>query len=104
MTSSIAVAIASCIFIGSLPDTKIGSQPQPFKYMVSSLFGILAKTVGLAILYPFKCKIGKTAPSCLGLINLFSCQEVANGPVSASPSPMTQAAIKVGLSKIAPKA
>ena len=72
--------------------------------MVSSLFGILAKTVGLAILYPFRCKIGKIAPSCFGFINLLSCQEVAKGPVSASPSPMTHAAIKVGLSKIAPKA
>ena len=43
-----------------------------------------------------------TAPSVLGFINLFECQEVASGPVSASPSPMTQAAIKLGLSKTAP--
>ena len=54
---------------------------------------ILAKTVGLAILYPFKCNIGKTVPSVIGLINLFKCQLVASGPVSASPSPTTQAAI-----------
>src|SRR5258708_21188762 len=42
-------------------------------------------TVGLAILYPFKCRIGSTAPSRAGFRNLFECQLAANGPVSASP-------------------
>ena len=32
------------------------------------------------------------------------CQEAASGPVSASPSPTTQATIRSGLSKAAPKA
>ena len=32
------------------------------------------------------------------------CQEVASGPVSASPSPMTQATIRPGLSNAAPNA
>ena len=63
-----------------------------------------AKIVGLAILYPFRCKIGKTAPSVTGLRNLLLCHAAANGPVSASPSPTTQAAIKSGLSNTAPKA
>lgn len=36
--------------------------------------------------------------------NLFECQAVAKGPVSASPSPITQATIRSGLSNAAPKA
>lgn len=60
--------------------------------------------VGLAILYPFKCNIGRTIPSVSGFIILFKCHEAASGPVSASPSPTTQAAIKSGLSRTAPKA
>ena len=48
--------------------------------------------------------MGSTAPSVLALMNLFSCQLVASGPVSASPSPTTVAAISVGLSVTAPKA
>jgi xylulose-5-phosphate/fructose-6-phosphate phosphoketolase len=35
--------------------------------------------------------MGKTAPSLAGLRNLLECQLVASGPVSASPSPTTQA-------------
>jgi hypothetical protein len=35
---------------------------------------------------------------------LLECQEVASAPVSASPSPTTQATIRSGLSKAAPKA
>jgi len=34
--------------------------------------------------------------------NLFECQLVASGPVSASPSPTTAATIRSGLSKAAP--
>ena len=62
------------------------------------------KIVGLAILKPFKWRIGSTAPSLAGLRNLLECQDVAKGPVSASPSPTTQAAIRSGLSNTAPKA
>src|SRR5229473_2623278 len=47
--------------------------------------------------------MGKTAPSWAGLRNLLECQLVASGPVSASPSPTTQATIRSGLSKAAPK-
>ena len=43
-----------------------------------------------------------TAPSLIGLINLLENQEVASGPVSDSPSPISTAAITSGLSKIAP--
>ena len=39
-----------------------------------------------------------------GLRNLFECQLAASGPVSASPSPTTQATSRSGLSKAAPKA
>jgi len=45
-----------------------------------------------------------TAPSVTGLRNLLECQAVARGPVSASPSPMTQATMRPGLSNAAPKA
>src|SRR5213079_1753920 len=65
---------------------------------------MLESTVGLAILYPFKCRIGSTAPSRAGLRNLFECQLVASAPVSASPSPITQQAIRSGLSNTAPYA
>ena len=43
-------------------------------------------------------------PSVSGLIILFKCHDAARGPVSLSPSPTTQAAIKFGLSKTAPYA
>ena len=59
-------------------------------------------TVGLAILYPFRCRIGSTTPSAAGLRNLLPCHAVANGPVSASPSPITQATSRSGLSNAAP--
>ena len=48
--------------------------------------------------------MGRTAPSVAALRNLLECQAVARGPVSASPSPTTQATIRSGLSKTAPKA
>ena len=40
----------------------------------------------------------------MGFRNLFTCHEVASGPVSASPSPTTAATIRSGLSKAAPQA
>ena len=61
-----------------------------------------ASTVGLAILYPLRCRIGSTTPSFSTLTNLFECQLVASGPVSASPSPMTVATSRSGLSNAAP--
>ena len=63
-----------------------------------------ASTVGLEILYPFRCRMGSTAPSRTGLRNLFECHDVASGPVSASPSPTTQATRRSGLSNAAPNA
>src|SRR5580698_566275 len=62
-----------------------------------------ASNVGLEILKPLRCRIGKTAPSVTGSRNLLECQAVASGPVSASPSPTTHATISSGLSKTAPK-
>src|ERR1700733_14299737 len=50
------------------------------------------------------CRIGRTAPSLAGFRNLLECHEVASGPVSASPSPITHATVSAGLSKTAPKA
>src|SRR3974377_493506 len=46
--------------------------------------------------------MGSTAPSRIGLRNLFECQAVASGPVSASPSPTTQATMRSGLSSAMP--
>src|SRR5262249_36760270 len=65
---------------------------------------ILESKVGLLILYPFRWRIGRTAPSRIGLRNLLRCQEVARGPVSDSPSPTTAATIRSGLSNAAPHA
>ena len=48
--------------------------------------------------------MGSTAPSVAASRNLFECQAVASGPVSASPSPTTQATINSGLSNTAPNA
>ena len=45
---------------------------------------------------PLICKIGKTAPSLIGLINLLLNQLAASGPVSASPSPISTAAMTAG--------
>ena len=43
-------------------------------------------------------------PSCTGWTNLLLCHDVASGPVSASPSPITQATSSSGLSSTAPYA
>ncbi|SKV63654.1 Uncharacterised protein [Mycobacteroides abscessus subsp. abscessus] len=48
--------------------------------------------------------MGSTAPSVAGLTNLLECQLAARGPVSASPSPITHATTRSGLSKAAPYA
>ena len=100
--SSIAFAITGWSAFGSSPVTKIGSQPIPSKYLRNSSSVFLDKIVGLEILNPLRSSIGSTAPSLIGLMNVVDCQDVASGPVSASPSPTTTAAISSGLSKIAP--
>ena len=102
ITVSRASAIFLCISIGSLPSTKYGFQPHPSKKCSSSSCEIRARTVGLLILYPLRWRIGRTAPSVLGFKNLLHCHDVARGPVSASPSPTIQAAIRSGLSNTAP--
>ena len=104
MAQSRAAAIFWCISRGSLPSTKQGSQPQPMKKLLTSSWLMREKMVGFAILKPLRCRMGSTAPSVTGLMNLLPCQEVASGPVSASPSPTTQAAMRSGLSATAPKA
>lgn len=104
IAQSSAAAICWCIAMGSSPSTKRGSQPQPQKKLSTSPWLMREKMVGLAILKPFRCRMGSTAPSVMGFMNLLPCQEVARGPVSASPSPTTQAAIRSGLSATAPKA
>src|SRR5665811_1001070 len=48
--------------------------------------------------------MGSTAPSVTGSRNLLECQLVASGPVSASPSPITQQTTRSGLSNAAPYA
>lgn len=101
MVSS-TLAISGCIRSGFSPSTKNGSQPIPLKYEVISSLDWRDRIVGLLILKPFKCKIGRTAPSVTGLMNRLENHEAANGPVSASPSPITTAEIKSGLSRIAP--
>ena len=89
---------------GSVPSTKIGSQPIPSKYFVKSASDLRDKIVGFEILKPFISRIGNTAPSLTGLMKTFENQLVANGPVSDSPSPITVAAMTSGLSRIAPAA
>ena len=59
---------------------------------------------GLAILYPFKCRMGSTAPSRTGFRNLLECQLVASGPVSDSPSPDRDGHDQVGIVERRPKA
>ena len=81
---------------------KYGCHPYPENKSFKSFKLILPNTVGLDILNPFKCNIGNTTPSVTGLINLFICHPVDNGPVSASPSPTIQVHIKSGLSNTAP--
>src|SRR5262249_43911200 len=101
--SSVA-AIAWCMVSGSDPSTKYGFHPVPRENASSSSWGTGAQIVGLLILYPFRCRIGRTAPSRTGLRNLLMCQLVASGPVSDSPSPTTAATISSGLSNAAPQA
>ena len=103
ITLSMTFAIFSWADLGFDTSTKYGFQPHPTRNDFNSLLGILDKTVGLDILYPFKCSIGKTIPSFLGFMILFKCQLVASGPVSASPSPTIHDTIRSGLSKTAPK-
>ena len=99
-----AAAIFWCICSGSSPSTKRGSQPQPLKNISASSREMREKMVGLPILKPFRWRMGSTAPSVMGFKNLLECQAAARGPVSASPSPTTQAAMRSGLSITAPKA
>jgi hypothetical protein len=47
--------------------------------------------------------MGSTAPSRAGLRKLVLFQAADSGPVSASPSPITAATIRSGLSNAAPK-
>ena len=61
-------------------------------------------TVGPAILCSLRCRIGSTAPSCAGSRKRIPFHEPSSGAVSASPSPMTQATSRSGLSNAAPKA
>ena len=86
------------------PTNRCGLWPYPRMRSSSSSSGMRARTVGLAILYPLRCRIGSTTPSLAGSMNLFECQEVARGPVSASPSPTTAATSRSGLSNAAPYA
>ena len=104
MALSKLVAMSSCIFSGSSPSTKYGVQPQPRRNCSNSSCSMRARTVGLLILYPLRCRIGSTAPSVIGSRNLLDCHAVAKDAVSASPSPMMQATIRSGLSNAAPKA
>src|SRR5215470_15150206 len=89
---------------GSDPSTKCGVQPYPLIRSSSSSWVMRDSRVGLLILYPFKCRIGKTAPSRIGFKNLLICHDVASGPVSDSPSPTTAETISSGLSNAAPHA
>lgn len=100
------MAIFACTVSSSptLASTKIASQPNPLSKSAISSSVFLAKMVGFEILPPLICKIGSTAPSFTGLIKLDAYHPAINGPVSASPSPITVAAITEGLSKIAPTA
>ena len=77
IAQSSAAAICWCIAMGSSPSTKRGSQPQPRKKLSTSPWLMREKMVGLAILKPLRCKIGSTAPSVIGFMNLFPCHEVA---------------------------
>ena len=99
-----AAAIFWCMDWGSSPSTNRGSQPQPLKNISISSWEMRAKIVGLETLKPFRCRMGSTAPSVMGFRNLLECHAAARGPVSASPSPTTQAAMRPGLSITAPKA
>lgn len=70
---------------------------------VISLSSMTPKIVLSEILKPFACKMGSTAPDSAGSMYLYACQAAAVGPVSASPSPTTQATTRSGLSITAPK-
>src|SRR5262249_8288545 len=104
MHRSRVAAMAWCIEGGSEPSTKQGVHPVPRRNDSSSWWMTRAQMVGLLILYPFRCRIGRTAPSRIGFKNLLICHEVARGPVSDSPSPTTAATISSGLSNAAPHA
>ena len=57
---------------------------------------------GVGNLVTVEMKYRKHRPVLAGLRNFFDCQDAATGPVSASPSPITQQAIRSGLSNTAP--
>jgi hypothetical protein len=104
-TRSIASAMRACAAMwpsSASTSTTKGSWPYPSSSASSSRSGIRDSTVGFAILYPLRCRIGNTVPSEIGSRNLFACHDAANGPVSASPSPITQATSRSGLSSAAP--
>jgi hypothetical protein len=59
----------------------VGAVPVASMSETSSDSGMRASTVGLATLYPFRPKIGSTAPSVTGLRDLLECQLAANSAV-----------------------
>ena len=70
--------------VGPLPPRSAASTRNPPEERSVPHGGIRARMVGLAILYPLRCRIGRTAPSVAGSRNLLLCHEVASAPVSAS--------------------
>ena len=60
------------------------------------------KNGGIGDLVAVEVQDGQYGAVRAGFRNLFECQEVASAPVSASPSPTTQHAMRSGLSKTAP--
>jgi hypothetical protein len=106
--SAHAVAIAAatrwCMPGMSSPSTSSTEYPWPSNRDRTSAGSLRPSTVGPAILAPFRCRTGSTAPSRAGLRNETPFHDPSSGPVSASPSPTTASAIRSGLSMTAPNA
>jgi len=90
---------------GSSPADEIRLQPQPTSRSVSSRSEMRSEHCRVGDLVAVQVQDGSTAPIADRVRETCSnCQLVASGPVSASPSPITHATTRSGLSNAAPKA
>ena len=97
-TRSSVAASSWCTDCGIVTGNEIRrSQPWPAEQLGELLAADTSEHRGVGDLVAVQVQDRQTAPSPTGSRNLFECHAAASGPVSASPSPITQARPRVGI-------
>ena len=97
MTSSSASAISACITAGSSPSTICGRPAVAAEELLQLVARDTREDRRVRDLVAVQMQNRQHGAVLRRLRNLFECQAVASGPVSASPSPMTHAAMSSGV-------